>query len=322
MSAQNKSDTPTFTSNASDWSDILFAFHVARLGTLTAAAEALDVHHSTVLRRINNFEKKLNTKLFHRHARGYTVTEAGKLMLKKAEQAQEQFDLLMGELQNADQSPKGTLAITTVSNMTALLAPLLHEFQEAYPQIRLEMIGDNRMLKLEHGEAHISLRPGQAPKEPDYIAQQTVSLAATLYASPAYIKRYGTLSSLAEITQHRFISDFGNHQNIPFMRWVYENISDENVYFRSNDFRDAQAAIKSGLGIGMLSCWSASLDPELVPLVAPRQDWMSDMWLLIHKDLRHSSKVQLFLAHIKASLQGQSKTIDGSTLRSKIKTHF
>lgn len=47
-----------------DWQDVKVAFEVARLGTLTAAAEALNVHHSTVLRRINNLEKNLNTRLF------------------------------------------------------------------------------------------------------------------------------------------------------------------------------------------------------------------------------------------------------------------
>ncbi|MGO2169571.1 helix-turn-helix domain-containing protein, partial [Pseudoalteromonas sp.] len=47
-----------------DWQDVKVAFEVARSGTLTAAAEKLNVHHSTVLRRINNLEKSLNARLF------------------------------------------------------------------------------------------------------------------------------------------------------------------------------------------------------------------------------------------------------------------
>ena len=41
-----------------DWQDVKVAYEVARLGTLTAAAESLGVHHSTVLRRINNLEDR------------------------------------------------------------------------------------------------------------------------------------------------------------------------------------------------------------------------------------------------------------------------
>ena len=60
-----------------NWDEIRTAYQVARIGTVSGAAEALGVHHATVIRHIDALEASLGVKLFQRHARGYTPTEAG-----------------------------------------------------------------------------------------------------------------------------------------------------------------------------------------------------------------------------------------------------
>ena len=62
-----------------NWDEIRTAFQVARKGTVSGAAEELGVHHATVIRHIDALEQRLGVKLFQRHARGYTATEAGKI---------------------------------------------------------------------------------------------------------------------------------------------------------------------------------------------------------------------------------------------------
>ena len=59
-----------------NWDEVRTAYQVARLGTVSGAAEVLGVHHATVIRHIDSLEKRLGTKLFQRHPRGYTPTEA------------------------------------------------------------------------------------------------------------------------------------------------------------------------------------------------------------------------------------------------------
>jgi len=59
------------------WDEIKTAFHVARAGTVSGAADVLGVHHATVIRHIDALEARMGVKLFQRHARGYTATEAG-----------------------------------------------------------------------------------------------------------------------------------------------------------------------------------------------------------------------------------------------------
>ncbi|MFT4716508.1 MAG: DNA-binding transcriptional LysR family regulator, partial [Paracoccaceae bacterium] len=73
------------------WNEVHTALHVVRLGTLSAAAGYLGVHHATVIRHIDALEGRLGTKLFHRHPRGYTATEAGQELARVAGGAEDQF---------------------------------------------------------------------------------------------------------------------------------------------------------------------------------------------------------------------------------------
>ncbi|OZG70814.1 LysR family transcriptional regulator [Hahella sp. CCB-MM4] len=284
---------------AGDWSDIYFAFQVARLGTLSAAAEVLDVHHSTVLRRINLLEKRLKTKLFHRHARGYSPTEAGKLLLQVATQTQEEFDRLMGQLSGIDEQLTGSLIVTTVNSYASVLIPLLAEFQELHPGIRIEFVADPRIFKLEYGEAHVSVRPGAKPKDPDHVVQPLKSVPYTLYASHKYIERFGRMKSREDIEGHRFVATVTPFNNVPAMAWLNKHVPEDQIYHRSSDFVSMMHAAESGLGIAAISCWLGDRTNQLTRLIEPQEEWESPLWLITHRDIHRTPKVQALTGFLK-----------------------
>lgn len=80
---------------AGHWDEIRTAFYVARAGTVSGAAEELGVHHATVIRHIDSLESLLGVKLFQRHARGYTATEAGKDLFRVAQTTEDQFSQMI-----------------------------------------------------------------------------------------------------------------------------------------------------------------------------------------------------------------------------------
>ena len=286
-----------------DWSDIHFAFQVARLGTLSAAADVLDVHHSTVLRRIDALEKRLNTRLFHRHARGYTATDAGKLLLQVGSQTQEEFDRLIGQLAGADEQLTGNLVITTVNSLTAPLTPVMGEFQRLHPEIRIEYVADSRIFRLEYGEAHVSIRPGAQPKDPDYIVQHLRTLKTTLYASPKYVRQYGKMKNLKECKDHRFVSSIAPFTNVPHMVWMKQNIPEEQVYYRASDFIAMMYAAESGIGIAPVDCWLGELNEKLKPMFDPPAEWNTELWLVTHRDIHRTPKVQALTQFLKDKLR-------------------
>ena len=281
------------------WHDIHIAYQVAKLGTLSAAAAHLNVHHSTVLRHIDALEQSLNCKLFHRHARGYTATEQGKLLFQEAQQTQERFDRMLGKLAGKDTDLSGTLVITTVNTMSPLLMPIIGRFQQEHPNIQVELAGDARIFKLEYGEAHVSIRPGAQPKDPDYVVQPLCEMQVSLYASQAYLSKYGPLQNLQELQGHKFLSTISPLNNIASQRWMNETLDKSQVVFRGSDFNLLQDAIENGLGVAPLNCQIASNNPKLLQLIPAPPEWTYKLWLVTHRDIHHSPKVQAFTKTLK-----------------------
>ncbi len=287
---------------ANNWHDIHVAFQVAKFGTLSAAASHLNVHHSTVLRHVDALESRLKSKLFHRHARGYSLTEAGKLLLQEAQETQDRFDRLLGKLAGKDNELSGTLVITTVSSYSPILMPVIAQFQKLHPNIQIELASDSRIFKLEFGEAHVSVRPGAQPKDPDYVVQLLQTSQSTLYASASYIKQYGELKSLKHTQGHKFLAAIAPLNNIPMMRWLNDTVDKTQISFRGSDFSSIFDAAEQGIGITCAGCEFAAFRPGLIPLIAPPKEWDNQLWLVTHRDIHHSPKVQAFTQLLKTML--------------------
>ena len=157
-----------------NWDEIRTAFQVARLGTVSGAADVLGVHHATVIRHIDALEGRLGVKLFQRHARGYTPTEAGTDLLRVAQTTDEQFAQLAGRIKGRGNDVSGELVITSLVSLSALLAPVVQRFQAAYPDVIIRFLTGDRLFRLEYGEAHVAIRAGAAPDQPDNVVQPFV----------------------------------------------------------------------------------------------------------------------------------------------------
>ena len=107
------------------WDEIRTAYQVARLGTVSGAAEVLGVHHATVIRHIDALEKRLGTRLFQRHARGYTPTEAGQDLLSVAQMTNEHFAQLASRIKGFGETVAGELVVTSIAGVSELLVPAL-----------------------------------------------------------------------------------------------------------------------------------------------------------------------------------------------------
>jgi DNA-binding transcriptional LysR family regulator len=282
-----------------NWDEIRTAFQVARLGTVSGAAEVLGVHHATVIRHIDALEKTLGTKLFQRHARGYTATESGRDLLLVAQTTEEQFAHLANRIKGQGESVGGELVVTSISGVSALLTPVLASFQQKYPAVTVRFLTDMRVFRLDYGEAHVAIRAGAAPEEPDNVAQPLAHIRNALYASRDYVARMGQPATEAEFGAHRFVGVDGDASRAPFYRWLMTQISPEQITFRGTEPAALEDALRQGLGMGFLSCYKAAWDDSLVEILAPRPEWESPLWLVTHVDLHRTRKVQAFLNHLK-----------------------
>lgn len=282
----------------STWDEIRTAYHVARMGTVSGAADALGVHHATVIRHIDSLESRLGVKLFQRHARGYTSTEAGKDLLQVAQATDDQFTQLVGRIKGRGDQVSGELVVTSLAAASPRLTPVMAKFQAQYPGLVVRLLTGEEVLRLEYGEAHVALRAGSKPENPDNVVQPFRSLCISLYASKEYVEENGQPDSLEALAGHRFVGFDDFNSRAPFFRWLVDRVAPEQIVFRATDNRVIRDAVLSGVGIGFLSCWDAATT-DLVQLFPPQPEWSAPLWLVTHVDLHRTTKVQAFLSFLK-----------------------
>ncbi len=277
-----------------NWSDIQIAYLVAKHGSLSKAAEVLDVHHSTVLRHVDALEEKLSCKLFHRHTRGYTATDAGKILLSEAEETEARLERMIGKINGTDEQLSGPFIITSVSTLSPVLMPAVEAFARMHPKVDIQFQADPRIFKLEYGEAHVSIRPGAQPKDPDYVVQKLYESDSALYASAAYMNRFGSLPDIDNIGQHQFVSFINKMDNIASIKWIQENVPEDQISFKASDFAMLADAAARGLGMVALDCRVAKYRKDLIQMCTPPNAWRGNVWLVTHRDIHRSPKVQAF----------------------------
>lgn len=284
-----------------NWDEIRTAFQVAKMGTVSGAAQILGVHHATVIRHIDALEAKLGVKLFQRHARGYTPTEAGADLLKVAQATDDQFAQLASRVRGRGEAVSGELVITTLSGTSDMMADVIASFQAEHPDVTVRYLSGERLFRLEYGEAHIAIRAGKPPQEPDNVVQPFHTHPIALYASRRYIARFGQPAPDRVWQETRFVAHDDPNSRAPFMVWLRANVAPEQLVFLTSEIDAMTQAVLAGAGAGFLPVWFARDRDDLVELAPPRPEWVSQMWLVTHVDLHRTAKVQAFLDHLKTA---------------------
>lgn len=279
------------------WDEVRTAWMVARAGTVSGAAEALGVHHATVIRHIDALESRLGVKLFQRHPRGYTPTEAGEALAQAGGLTDARFSQLAARLSGLGQEIEGDLVVTTLPELSGLFVRRLAELRAAHPRLRLLLRSDQRVLRLEYGEAHVAIRAGARPEHPDSVVQPLVECPVALYAHSDYLAAHPAPASDADLPDHLWVGAEDDDSRAPFDQWLRQHEWRPQYTFRSNSAQARLEAMRAGLGLGFAL---APLVPEdLAQVMPPRPEWAVPLWLVTHVDLHRTPKVQAALAAIK-----------------------
>lgn len=282
-----------------NWDEIRTAFQVARLGTVSGAADVLGVHHATVIRHIDALEQRLGVKLFQRHARGYTATEAGQDLLQVAQATDDQFTQLAGRIKGRGEGVQGELVVTSLAGMSEILTPVLVDFQRENPGLIVRFLTGERLFRLEYGEAHVAIRAGAMPEQPDNVVQPLSTLPVSLSAAPAYVARFGLPRDEADLPNHWFVGHDDDNARAPNNRWLSRMVPRDRVIYRATDGQSLRDAVLAGAGIGFLPLWDRVGRKDLVDVVTAQPDWSAPLWLVTHVDLHRTAKVQAFVSFLK-----------------------
>jgi DNA-binding transcriptional LysR family regulator len=224
------------------------------LGSFTAAAAAAGVTPAAVSRSIGRLEERMGVRLFVRNTRQIRLTEVGRAYFEQCRQALTQ--LIEAERMATGQQlrPVGTLRISVPTAYAHhRLLPLLPEFREQHPEVRLEIHVSNRNVDFsdEGFDLAIRVRP---PVDSTLIVRHLEDAELVVVAAPEYLARRGTPTTLADLSQHDCIQfDLpSSGRRIP---WLFQDqgkeieIVGDGGYTLSDDVLGGATLARHGAGL-------------------------------------------------------------------------
>lgn len=294
-----------------DW-DKLRIFHAAaQAGSFTHAGETLNMSQSAVSRQVSALEQDLGVSLFHRHARGLILTEQGEHLFRAANDVLMKLEAVRARLAESSEKPSGALRLTTTVGLgSTWLTGRIHEFVDLYPTINLQLILDDEELDLAMREADVAIRLRQ-PVQPDLIQRRLFTVHMHLYASPAYLKRFGHPQSVADLDQHRIVT-FGVPvpQYLKDVNWLEtagrEPGNPRTPILRINNLLSIKNAISRGIGIAVLPDYMVEGESGLERLLPETEVPNFATYFVYPAELKNSARVHVFRDFLLAKAQSWS----------------
>ena len=240
---------------ARDLNDTLIFAKVVEQGSFTAAARTLGLPKTTVSRKVQELEERLGAQLLNRTTRRLGLTEAGAVYHDhsvRIARELEEAESAVGQLQGG---PRGWLRVTAPYSIGVMwIAPLLSEFHQRHPEVRIDMNLGNEKLDLIATETDVALRIGSLP-DSSLVARRLHSFRTQIYASPEYVARHGEPLHPDDLQHHRVLA-FSKHRHGNRYCWPLvaagEQATQEflvNPIFVANDPAPLQGAMLCGEGL-------------------------------------------------------------------------
>lgn len=186
-----------------DPADLKAFVRVVETGSLSAAARSLDAPKSSTSRSVARLESEVGTVLVERSVRGLRPTDAGSLFVVHARRILAEIDEAHAALDGLVGQPRGTLRINAAVTFAAgLIAPMLPAFLARYPEMRVVLETENRVIDLARDEADVAIRIG-ALEDSDLRARRLGSIALWACASPSYLAECGEPRTVAALAGHQ-----------------------------------------------------------------------------------------------------------------------
>ena len=262
-----------------NWENLKFLLAFYRSGSLTGAAERLNVDATTVSRRLVALQSELGLQLIEKSADGsLELTAVGLRAVTHSETAETALSGLTTELTGLKTAEEGTVRISAVPMViNRILMPRLGQFTQQHPGIEMHLASEVRNVSLSRRETDMAIRLGR-PKDGGYKVKAR-KIAAMNHAA------YGPLAVAAENLP--WIMYHENTSFLPQARWMEENLPATGVEIsniRPSDLEGVIEAVASGLGRSIIPVRVADADGRLQRLSDPKPDLLREVWLLQHAD--------------------------------------
>ncbi|MGY2288295.1 LysR family transcriptional regulator [Pseudomonas sp. SDO528_S397] len=240
--------------NRSELADLNVFMAIIRRRSFRHAAHELGVTTSALSHTMRNLETRLGVKLLYRTSRAVEPTDAGALLAEKLTLGFATIQEGLDTLELYRESPIGRLRLNVPRDAAMLLvSPLLGEFTRAYPQLRLDVMIEDRMIDIVAEGYDAGIRYGATVPQDMVAVPLTGELRWVMVASPAYLARAGTPAVPKDLLQHSCVRMYLGDQTT--YKWELGNGArqqrlDVPGHFSAADTQTVVDAALQHVGIG------------------------------------------------------------------------
>ena len=297
-----------------DWNELRLVLALHRAGTLTGAAQAFGVDHSTAYRRLKGVEARVGVRLFERLPGGaYEPTEAGARMAAAAERMEDEALALDRAITGRDHRPAGRLRVTCSETLAhSRLTGHLAAFRQAYPGIVVELAIENRVLSLSRREADVALRPIR-PREGDLWGRKLAGVAWAIYGAPELVGALGPITGIEGLGRCPMIGWDRAATRLVAADWLDRWVADTAFVYRTGSLVNQCVAARAGMGLALLPCYLGDSTAGLArALPTPVPEIAGELWIVTHADLKATARVRAFFEHVGEGLARERDLFEGT----------
>lgn len=246
---------------------------VADHKNFAAAGRELNMANSSVTRQIANLEKELGVSLFVRTTRLVRLSPAGERAYEHAQDVLSKVEDLRRDVHAFDGRVSGLLRVSVPWRYARLyIAPILTGFMQQYPDIRIEVVSDDKMVNLVDAGFDAAIRIGRL-SDSSLIAKKIGEQSFVMVAAPNYLATHAPITTHAELDGHTILTFSYSTANYTWKLKQGDQtfrIPAKQGALATNNADLITAAAVSGAGIVIQPDWAVQdqiKDGRLVPLL-------------------------------------------------------
>ncbi|MCO4888452.1 LysR family transcriptional regulator [Cupriavidus sp. WGtm5] len=258
------------------WTEIELFVQTAELGSLTKAAENLEMSNAAASRHLTSLERRLAARLIERSTRRLYLTQVGEQFFRRCKDLLSEMKEAEADVSANVLEPAGTLTVTASLSFSMLhLAPLIPEFTERYPKVSVNIVAANRYYDIMDSGIDLAIRTREFEPDSNLTVRRLAQMRRVLAASPRYLERKGMPRTIEDLASHAMlIYSYANRPNeLTFSRDEVQQTINVRSTLESNDGQVLRAAALNGMGILVQPKYIVYDDIVAGRLVPVLDDW-------------------------------------------------
>ena len=258
------------------WTEIELFVQVAETGSLSRAAELLDLSNASASRHLAALEERLGVRLVERNTRRLYLTDTGQEFFQRAR-------TILADLRDAESTvnaaalnPTGILRVTaSLSFSMHHIAPLLRQYTERYPNVTVHVEAANRYLDIIDNNIDVAIRNREYEPDSNITIRRLAGTRRILVAAPAYLSKHGVPREIEDLHRHKLLiyTHANNPNELRFTRGDEQKTINVKGLLESNDGQILRAAALDGMGILVQPSYIVYDDVVAGRLVPMLDDW-------------------------------------------------